>query len=127
MIRFDIENDARCGGTNSNIQSGSASWTFTLPAAAEITLSMTGVAESQYEKMTLRSDGNVVTTVQAQNINNVCQVSTCNMCQVSMPSTTLSLAAGEHTLAVYATTIDQLYHNNCFFEIGFDLGLGLCP
>ena len=126
MIRFDIENDSQCGGTNTKTQSGSASWTFTLPAAAEITLSMTGVAESQYEKLTLRSDGDIVATVQAQNSND-CQVSTCKMCQVSMPSTTLSLAAGEHTLAVHATTIDGSYHNNCFFEIDFDLGLGLCP
>jgi len=127
MIRFDIENDAICGGTNTNTQSGSASWTFTLPAAAEITLSMTGVAEAHYEQMTLSSDGNVVAMVQAQDINNVCQVGTCDMCQVSMPSTTLSLAAGEHTLAVYATTKDGAFHKSCFFEIDFDLGLGLCP
>ena len=127
MIRFDIENDAQCGGTIINhTQIGSASWTFTLPAAAEITLSMAGMAEADYETMTLRSDGAVVATVQAEGDGN-CQVSTCIMCPVSLPSTRFSLAAGEHTLAVHATTIDGRYHNNCFFEISFDLGCTASP
>ena len=126
-IRFDFDNDLKCGGLNGNIQSGTAHWTFTLVDEAVITLSMEGMAESQFETFTLVSDGITVTEVQASNGEggSTCQVHTCNMCPVSMPSTPLSLTAGDHTLRVDVTTIDGMYQNSAYFQITFSVE-GVC-
>ena len=100
-IRFDFENDQSCGGTNSNTQSGSASWTMNLAEATEITLSMDGKGEAEYEEMTMNSDGVEVARVQAAG-DATCSVGTCDMCSVQMPPTTLSLAAGITCTDCYA-------------------------
>ena len=94
--------------------------------AADITLSMEGRAESQYETMTLKSDGVIETTVRAVDQPNpslpgYCEVHSCDMCHVSMDTTTLHLEAGLHTLVVEVTTRDGRYHKDAFFEIDFSV------
>ncbi len=130
-IRFDFDNDPKCGGWNSNVQEGTAEWKFDLSAAATVTLSMEGRAESSYETFTLKSDGITVTEVQASNGEggSTCQVHTCNMCPVSMPSTPLSLTAGEHTLRVDVSTKDGMYQDSAYFQITFSVknDEGECP
>ena len=128
MIRFDFDDDLICGGPNGNgaVQRGVATWTMTLPHAADITLSMNGRAEAQYETMILKSDGVVVTTVEAvdqpdPDLPGYCLVHTCNMCEVSMPDTTLHLDAGQHTLEIEVTSDDHRYHEDAFFEIDFSV------
>ena len=127
-IRFDFDDDPHCGGTNAAVQEGLATWTMNLPQAAEITLSMDGMAEANFEKMTLTSDGVVVATVIAENSPGTCRQGTCDMCPVNLPPTTLSLAAGPHTLQVDVTTVDHQYTNDSFFEIDFSVeGVPDCP
>ena len=130
MIRFDFDDDLICARENGNpngngaVQGGRATWTMNLPHAATVTLSMNGRAEAHYETMTLTSDGNLITTVTASNqpdpsLPGYCLVHTCHMCEVSMPPTTLHLAAGSHTLVVEVTSDDHQYHEGAFFEIDF--------
>ena len=117
MIRFDFDDDLICARDNGNpngngaVQGGRATWTMNLLHAADITLSMEGRAESQYETMTLKSDGVIETTVRAVDQPNpslpgYCEVHSCDMCHVSMDTTTLHLEAGLHTLVVEVTTRD---------------------
>ena len=129
-IRFDFDNDPSCGGTNSNTQSGSATWTMTLAEATEITLSMNGKGEAGFEEMTMNSDGVEVARVQASGGEGcgVAEGGTCSMCPVTMAPTTLSLAAGEHTLEIHATTHDGIIQEDAFFEISFGVeGVPDCP
>ena len=55
-----------------------------------------------------------------------CESGTCNMCEVDMPSTELTLGAGPHTLKVDVTTWDDKYHYDAYFEISFHVKGKIC-
>ena len=67
-----------------------------------------------------------VTHVQASNGHggSSCEVSTCNMCVVAMPNETMTLTAGAHTLKAITSSNDGHYHNDCFFDISFNVEAG---
>lgn len=64
VIRFNVERSANCGGTNANIQSGTATATITVgPIAALFSFQLSGAGElenSNFDLMTLKFDGNQV-------------------------------------------------------------------
>jgi len=121
FIRFDFEDDQICGGPANARQHGSATLTTNDVQTISLTLSMEGVAESQYEYFELYVDGTREVKVQAQNGHggSACQVSTCIMCDVSMPQQSFSLAPGQHTILVEVDSRDGLYHLGCYFQIAF--------
>jgi len=119
-IQFNIDNDFKCGGVGSIRQTGTATIDFYVGQAETIVISMQGVAESQYEKFDLYVDEALKATVQAtNNLNNGCQVSTCNMCDVSMPSQEFDVSTGTHSIRIEMDTIDGIYHNNAYFRMDF--------
>merc|ERR1719225_1690545 len=81
---------------------------------------MEGVAESEYEKFMFYIDDVLTVTVQATD-SPACQVSTCNMCEVSMAEQEVNLTSGSHTLRIEITTVDPLYHLNAYFRIDFTI------
>ena len=120
FIQFDIADDARCNGTASETQTGTAFIPFNTDNVETIVLSMTGRAESSYETFKFYIDENLTVTVQATD-NDYCQAHTCNMCNVSMAPREVSLSAGNHSLRIEITTRDHLYHFNAFFRIDFSI------
>ena len=120
FIQFDIADDAKCGGSANAVQTGTATITFSTNNVKTIVLSMTGVAESSYEKFDFYLDNALQVSVQASD-NNYCQVSTCQMCNVAMAPQELSLSSGQHTIRIEMSTIDHLYHLNCYFRIDFSI------
>ena len=127
-VRFTFEDDPYCGGTNGNTQSGDATWTMTLAEATEITLSVAGKGEAYFEEMVLTSDGVEIARVQADSSSACGAGGICDMCTVNMAPTTLSLAAGEHTLEIHATTHDGIIQMGSYFEISFGVeGVPDCP
>lgn len=123
-IRYDFENDSRCGGTVNFRQYGTATFTFESAADTTVEFEMEGVAESKYELFDLTVDGSRVVRVQAAD-NNFCKVSTCNMCTVSMSPQSFTFSGGTpHTILVKADSLDGYYHNNCYFSIKFNVQHG---
>ena len=120
FIQFDIADDTTCGGSANAIQTGTATITFNTNNVETIVLSMTGVAESSYEKFDFYLDNALQVSVQASD-NSYCQVSTCKMCNVAMAPQELSLSSGQHTIRIEMSTIDHLYHLNCYFRIDFSI------
>ena len=120
FIQFDIADDTVCGGTANAIQTGTAIINFNTDNVETIVLSMEGVAESSYERFDFYIDNVLTVRVQASDSSS-CQVSTCNMCDVSMAEREITLTAGSHTIRIEMTTIDHLYHLNCYFRINFSI------
>lgn len=129
FVRFDFDNDDRyCGGSNNKVQKGTA--IFKMAATGKdknVRISMDGVAEAMFEKYELFVDGKLEHKVQASNTKNVCWVSSCNMCNVNQPDKTFKLSGGSHEIKFAVTSIDPLFHNNCFFMISYEEdGCGGC-
>ncbi|CAK0875241.1 unnamed protein product [Prorocentrum cordatum] len=102
FVRYDFHDDTICGGVANARQHGNAVLSLNDASPIDLTLSMTGVAEANFEKFQLFVDNVLITTVQASNGHggSACQVSTCIMCDVNMPSQTFSLSPGVHTIKV---------------------------
>lgn len=121
FIRFDFADDSHCGGIAWIRQQGTATLTMNDATPIDLTLSMSGVAEAQYETFRLYVDNVLMVTVQATDGHggSACQAMTCIMCDVSMPSTTFSLAPGAHVIRVEVDSMDGYYHQGAFFQISF--------
>lgn len=128
FVRFEFDDDLRyCGGSNNKVQHGSATVKMEADDETTVRISMAGTAEAQYEKYELFVDGKREAKVQAANIKNGCWVSTCNMCAVNQPEKTFKLAAGPHEIKFTVTSIDPLFHKNCYFQISYEQdGCGGC-
>ena len=120
FIQFDIADDHICGGSANATQTGTATITFSTNDVKTIVLSMTGVAESYFEKFDFYLDDSLQVSVQASD-NDYCQVGTCKMCNVSMAPQELSLSSEQHTIRIEMSTIDHHYHSNCYFRIDFSI------
>jgi len=118
FIRFDFANDDHCSGSTDMRQTGTATVTLNESSPIDLSLTMTGNAEALYETCKLYVDGVLEVTVQAAH-SRACPASSCIMCSVSMPSTTISLAPGEHELVVEVDSIDGQYHRDAFFQISY--------
>jgi hypothetical protein len=121
FIRFDFANSQDCGGDAAQTQDGVATLNLNEAKEIKLLLSMTGVAEAQYETYELFVDDVLVVTVQAENGQggSDCQVSTCIMCDVSMPQEAYILSPGTHKIEVKVSSLDGAYHQGAYFEIAF--------
>ena len=118
FIQFNIADDAKCNGTETQQQTGHATLKFDNSHDKTIVLSMAGRAEATYEKFLLFVDEKLEATVQAKN-GNGCKVSTCNMCDVIMEEQEFTLTPGPHTIRVEIDTVDGKWHKNAYFRITF--------
>lgn len=125
-IRFDFANDKECGGDHAARQLAEGVWSFDTKVPSTLTLSAKGVAEADYEFLELEVDGKVVNTVKAiegtrdPSSNQICKVSTCNMCLTKMPKKMIDIPPGSHKFKVTVDTQDGQFHHNSFFEISFE-------
>ena len=90
----------------------------TLASTAYIRVSAFGIAEAHYERFEMFIDNALVMREQASN-NNYCQVSTCRMCSVQSQERVLRITPGSHVMSIHATSLDGLFHQNCFFQFQF--------
>ena len=124
-LRMDFENDATCGGYNDNTQTGTASFHFRLYEPEIISASWSGIGERYmrgFEYMSIEVDD-----VELGRASSPGDIGSSNPCEdgygpvISTPSSPQErlLEAGVHKLFIYASTGDNLYHQNCWYQ--FDL------
>lgn len=116
-LTFRIADDVLCGGAVSQVQTGTATLQLTLTSKETLRLSAQGLGEDEYENMHVKVDGSEVLVLQCSYIEGVCIVNTCDMCPVKQKAVEVSLAPGEHTIVVTATTVDGFYHTGAFFTL----------
>jgi len=117
QIRYDIEDSANCGGTNSSVQSGTATGVINVgPAGTLMTMTLSGQVEHQdasYDVMQVSVDGTL--RIRA---NGVEGTGGCTMGNPSFdPSNVvqLQLSPGSHQIDLTFTTVDPEYHQNAFY------------
>ena len=115
-IRYDFENDRKCGGSVGTTQKGTASTTINVTSAFYYRVSAFAVAESNYEFMKFKIDGTQIFKLQGQD-DGVCKVSTCIMCNLQQPDTALKFAPGAYTALVQTSSRDPNYHQDAYFQL----------
>lgn len=125
-LRLDWEHDSNCGTPyNPYTQSGTATATIIVPEglSTDMTVVWDGIGEEQdtgFDVMSLNVDGTLVARANAPGGGLGCSFGPI----VSTPASpqVLTLAEGEHTLSITASTNDSLYHVGCWyqFDLSFD-------
>jgi len=124
FVRYEFANDcAICGknqaGCESKTQKGQAWYSMVNQKEKKVEISMSGVAEAKYERYIMYVDGAQISYVQAANQWGTCWVSSCNMCNVAMPKKVFTLSTGPHEIKFDVSSIDHLFHKNCYFQISY--------
>jgi hypothetical protein len=120
-IRFNVENDAFCGGINPNTQSGTATATIVTGAQGyRFVPTMVGMGEQEdpgYDAMYLYFNGSQLVYARAPGGNLGC-VTSAPVVQVpsSIPFQTLAPNSSYSFVADFST-LDELYHINCYYEL----------
>jgi hypothetical protein len=119
-IRYDVEDSTNCGGSCSDIQSGTATATITVGAAdVDMDLDFEGVGELQaanYEKISFELDGTEVANANAAGGNLGCQMGPVVKNYVVAPPYRLN-ANTSYTFFIDFTTNDELFHVGSYYEI----------
>jgi len=116
-VMWIASNDKKCGGKADEYQKGEYNMVFENLHNASVTISMQGMAESEYENMKVYLDGKLVVKLEAEDTPGVCAVNTCAMCPVKLPPKVVFIPKGKHKLSIKASTEDQFYQNNVFFKV----------
>jgi hypothetical protein len=122
-LRLDWEHDNNCGTPyNPNTQSATAVATIIVPEdiTVEMTVDWDGIGEEEatgFDVMSLVVDGSLVATANAPGGGLGCSFGPVTSTPASPQ--TVSLASGEHSLNISASTNDALYHVGCWYQ--FDL------
>ena len=133
-LRFNVEesDDGFCGDFNPNEQSGTATATFTLSEAAELTATVWGVGEpfeagNEVMNVTLTNPtlGTSQIIGQGQNtqiaVDPSCAIVVTPACCASVPIDTTVLVPtvlepGTYTITIDFSTFDGAYHVNAYFQ-----------
>jgi len=119
-LRLDWEDDGNCANFNDNTQSATATAIITVPVDTIMTVDWSGVGEteaSNFELMSLSVDGALVGSAHAPGGNQGCAPMGPVVSDPPPPQQVL-LTAGQHTLAIDATTNDSLYHIGAWYQFG---------
>ena len=125
VIRFNVENDATCGGDNPNTQSGTATATISVPSPGPVYLSYTIVglgetASTGFDKLELALDGTVLIRGDSPGGDPVGSP-TCGLGPVTQSILVASpalISAGTHVLEATFTTDDEKYHyGGAFYQL----------
>jgi hypothetical protein len=117
-IRFAIEDSLNCGGSNPNIQSGTAAAEIITSETYALTLEIVGIAELQdgtFEKMTVSLNGQTVVSATSTDLNQGCAMGPAIFTELVPPPYILPPAV--HTFEIVFTTADGLYHVDAFYEL----------
>jgi len=116
-LRFVVEDSANCGGSNSSVQSGTATAEISISEPYNLTPDITGLAELQdanFERMEVTLDGTMIATAESRNLDLGCAMGQIDL--TVLVSTPILLLPGNHIFEVFFTTNDGLYHVNAFYE-----------
>ena len=119
-LRLDWEDDNNCRNYNPNTQSATATAIITVPVDTIMTVDWAGLGETQvpnFELMSLSVDGALVGSANAPGGGQGCAAMG-TVVSNPPPPQQVTLTAGEHTLAITATTNDPLYHFGAFYQFG---------
>jgi hypothetical protein len=118
-IRFDVQDSANCGGPNGNVQSGTALATLTAQARFNMSVSLTGLGESQdpgFENMTLRFNGTNIITATSPGGGQGCAVGGPVSQTILVPGPYFLAKDSNNSFQLTFTTRDNLYHVGCFYQ-----------
>ena len=122
-IRFSIEDSLNCGGSNENVQGGTAIATIqTDSQAVEFNLTFEGLAELQdsgFENIEFFLDSVLLATATSQDLNLGCAMGP--VTSTFFASFPILLAANTtYVLEINFTTGDSLFHVDGFYQIDLD-------
>lgn len=111
-----------CGGSNEDIQTGSAIGTIIVPVGKQVSLgwSMVAIVEEEdagFDFAEYSVDGNVIAAIHSEGSTGGCSV-----LERTETGTTI-LAAGTHSLKVYYDTVDAAFHTD---EFGVEFNITSC-
>ncbi len=118
-IRFDVQNSANCGGPNSNVQSGSATASLTAQARFNMTVSLTGLGETQdpgFENMTLQFNGTNIITATSPGGGQGCASGGPVVQTILVPGPYFLPKNSNNSFQLTFTTRDNLFHVGCFYQ-----------
>jgi hypothetical protein len=117
-IRFNVQNSANCGGSNSGTQSGVATATISTTERVLLGVNLTGQGELQdsgFERMTLTLNGQQIKTATSQDQNQGCATGPVIQTEIR-PSPYFLEKGSVNTFRLDFTTADGLFHVNAFYE-----------
>jgi hypothetical protein len=115
-VRIGFEDSENCGGPNANTQSGTASRRVCLSTPQRLTISMTGLVETQnagFEEAEARVNGQVVASGGSYEEGGGCTM------REATANGSIDLPAGEHLIELSASTNDPLYHVGAYWQFDF--------
>jgi len=121
-LRLDWEDDWNCMNHNPYRQVATATCQITVPKAMIMTVSWSGMGETQdpnYELMNLYVDGGLVGSAHAPGGQLGCAGGMAPVISDPPPPQQVTLQPGTHVLFIDATTNDPLYHFGAWYR--FDL------
>jgi len=121
-ITLKVNDDKKCGGTETKIGKGSVVSSFTVLEEFMMKFDGIGRGEQNYETFTVKIDGIDKFNVKAStgNINGIpCKVHTCNMCPIRMDPIVHTFTKGPHTIEVSINTRDGKYNDNVYFTLHY--------
>lgn len=127
-LRLDWEDDQNCQNHNPYTQTATATATIMVPRDMVMTVSWSGVGETQdpwYDVMSLSVDGNLVGSAHAPGGGLGCEGGMAPVVSDPPPPQQVLLTRGVHTLTITASTNDPLYHFGAWYQ--FDLSFANAP
>ena len=126
-LQLNWEDDNNCRGHNPYTQSATATAQITVPRPMIMTITWSGMGETQdpmYELMSLYVDGGLVGSAHAPGGGQGC-AGMGPVVSAPAPPQQVTLQPGAHTLFIDATTNDPLYHFGAWYR--FDLSFADAP
>ena len=126
-IRFDVEPDEECGGTNPNTQTGEAKATITgLPPGVQLAYTLQGQGEIEatgFDELRFLIDGDIVASSTSPGGGGGCAAGDGPVVVTTTQASPVAVS-GNIQLELEFTTIDNLYHKDSFYELTFNF---ICP
>ena len=121
VLRFYVEDslDGGCGGVNTNIQTGTATTTFSTTEPVRIDAIIDGMAEpfqTGRESITVTVDGGLIGYGESFQIQRNPPPTSCQAGPIRVLERPAFLVPGTHTIEVFVTTTDGSQHNGVGFS-----------
>jgi len=117
-IRFNIDNSVDCGGSNSNVQSGTARARIFPADSYDLTLEIVGISEldDNFELMTVSLNRQPLVSATSDALGLECGMGPVIFTEILPPPYTLS-ADSRYTFKIDFTTGDNLDHVDAYYEL----------
>jgi hypothetical protein len=112
-LRINFHDSQNCGGSNPSTQSGTATRQVSLAVPRTLSISMSGVVETQnggYEQAEARVDGSLVASGGSFEEGGGCTM------KAASAGGSILLQPGDHVIELSASTVDGLYHVGAYWE-----------